>query len=410
MRKRMNTVPMRVWLTALLVMLMLAGCVVPEALIVQPPDATQAPPLAPAPQDTTQDAPIDAPDAISPHLAAALAHAPITTQTFAFTDWSFLKRVAGVPNLTSADSLDDRLAFMKPLAIGEQAVTSGFGLRYFMTHAETWGWDSTDLVWETYLTLDGPPTWVLRFRDDFDFAPVLARLDEREYTTSIHEGVTVYSHELDLTEDWIRSSEFSVMNIAYMEAENSFILASAPEAVTGVLDLIALGATMVNQPAMRSVAAAMGEVGAAILAPDGCAMLDIAVLLGDSSNAIELLMREIEEAGITHAYNVFGFGYQVATLDNETLPVGVFVHHYDDAAHAEADLEPRRLVAATGESLARRVTYAELFEVMDASVVTDANGAGGANVVLRFHALAHAPQLFVNMIYQRDLLFSACGG
>lgn len=399
----------RVWLAALLILLTLTGCVVPEALpealIVQPPDAIQPPPPAPAPQDSQ-----DLPTAISPHLAAALAHTPTSTRIFAFTDWSFLKRVAGVPDLTSADSMDDRLAFLMPLAIHEQAVASGFGLPYLMTHAEMWGWDATDLLWEAHHTGDGPPTWVLRFRDDFDFASVLARLDEREYTTSENNDVTVYSHELDLKVDWIRSSEFAILNIAYLAEENSFILSSRPEAVTATLDAIAQGETLAEQPAMRSVAAALGEVGAAILAPDGCAMMNFADAVGSSSStAAELLAREIEESGITSAYSVLGFGYQVATIDREALPLGVFVHHYADAARAEADLAPRRLVATAGDSLTRNVPYAELFEVVDASVVADANGASGANIVLRLHALAHPPQLFIGMIYGRDLLFSACG-
>lgn len=389
-------------LVLLLIALSLTSCVVPEALIVQPPEPAVTPPSVPVPAPAPQDARA----AISPHLAAALAHAPAATSILAFTDWSLLKHIAGVPELTSADSLEDRMSFMRRVGVEEQAIASGFGLNYFMTHAEMWGWDSTDLVWEADLSLDGPPTWVLRFRDDFDFVPVLARLDERGYTKTTYGGVTLYSHVLDLKVDWVRSTEFGVLNIAFLEDEKSFVLASTPEAVTNVLDTIAQGATMANQPAMRSVAAALGEVGAAILAPDGCAMLDPTPTLGSSSAAIEAILKEIEQTGITHAYSVFGFGYQVASIEGEALPLGIFVHHYANAAHAQTDLESRRQVATAGNSLARRVPYAELFEVVDAQVIADGSGA---NLVLRLHALGRAPRLFISMIYQRDLLFSACG-
>ncbi len=396
----------RLLLVHLLVLLVLgmSGCVTPDALVIESP-------LAPAP--LTTPAAITAPATIAPYLEAALAHSPTATDSFAFTNWTLLKQVAGVPNLTSADSIEERLTFMSSLAMDEQALASSFGNRYFSIHAETWGWDSTDLLWEANLTLEGPPVYLLRFRDDFDFAPVLARLDERNYSTTEHGGTTLYSHEMDLGVNWLRTTELSILNIAVFEEEKLFALASAPDSVTVVLDAIAEGATLARLPAMRSVAAALGDASAAILTPLGCQPFDVAsVLLRGSTEEIEETIEEMRQYGISGIYTVFGLGYRVETYEDESEEeskgVGTFVHHYPLAEQAEADLVPRRLVAETGTSLTTGIPFAELFKVIDAEVVDVSTG--GANLILSLRTLNRPPQLFFNMFYQRDLLFSACGG
>jgi hypothetical protein len=99
---------------------------------------------------------------------------------------------------------------------------------------------------------------------------------------------------------------------------------------------------------------------------------------------------------------------QEASAQGPTLPLGIFVHHYPLADQAHADLAPRRTLAQSGTSLANNAPYAELFEVVDATVTE--RGDGSANLVLALHARERAPQLFFNMFQRRDLLFSACGG
>jgi hypothetical protein len=383
----------------LLVAVGLAGCVLPEALVVQPPQA-------PAP------APLTTPATIHPYLQAALAHTPATSENFAFTNWTILKEVGGVPDLTSADSLDERIAFMRTLAVEEQAIATAFGQNYFLTHAGDWGWDSTDLLWEASFTLDGPPVYLLRFGDDFDFAPVLDRFDEHGYTRTDCAGTPLYSHEMDLRASWLRTTELAILNIAFIEEEKLFVLASAPDPVMAVLDAPAEGSTLASLPAVRSVAAALGDVGSAILAPFGCQPLDVA-RLGTTPEQIEAMMSEMRQSGISGLYTVFALGYRPATRNGAALPLGVFVHHYPSAEQAKADLEPRRRLAETGRSLVSERPYAELFEVVEAEVVK-AEGAedssGGANLILSLRARERPPQLFFTLYYQRDLLFSVCGG
>src|SRR5262245_35594077 len=91
-----------------LVTLLLAGCVVPHALMVKPPPEKGEGQLAPAPLDDAEG--------MNPHLAAALTYAPASVDLLSFTDWARLKEVAGVEKLTSANSFEERWAFMRPLA------------------------------------------------------------------------------------------------------------------------------------------------------------------------------------------------------------------------------------------------------------------------------------------------------
>jgi hypothetical protein len=274
------------------------------------------------------------------------------------------------------------------------------------------------------LTLDGPPVYLLRFREDFDFAPVFARLHERGYRVSEQGEATLYSHAMEMSWEWLNTSEFAILNIAYLADEKLFILASSQDTLTTLIAMLADGMTLTALPGISSVAAAVGDAGAAILSPLGCQPLDVASLVRGSSEALEALMEEMDRSGISGIYTVFGLGYlppqaqaasEEATAEEDTgeganlpvdLPLGILVHHYPIAAQAHADLEARRLVAETAFSLATQTPYAGMFEVVDARVVE--TSGGGANLILALHALERAPQLFFRMFYQRDLLFSAC--
>lgn len=376
--------PWKQIITALAGVVLLAGCRLPTGALALLP----TPMAAPAP--------------VSEHLAAALAYAPAATETFAFTNWAMLKAEAGVASLSSADPMEQRADFLRTVGLETQALASGYGRHYFLTHAETWGWDSTDLLWESTLTLPGGgPLFVLRLRDDFDFAPLLARFEERGFTRQNHGAVPIYSHEMDLSADWLRTTEFAILNTAVLADQHLLVLASTPESVAAVLDAQATGATLANLPTVHSVAAALGPVGAAILSPLGCEPLDAALLLNEEVR--QQYTEMWQQAGINGLYTTLGIGYRVEEIDGQEIQAGVVVMYFPEEGAAAADLGPRRQLAEEGESLRTRAPYAELFEVVDAYVE-------GANLVITLHAHERPPQLFFNMFYQRDLLFAACGG
>jgi hypothetical protein len=354
--------------------------------------------------------------ATHPDLAAALEFAPINSDHFAYTNWTFLKAVAGVPDLTSADDMDDRFDFVGALGRESQATGSMFGRTGFMLHAEIWGWDSTDLDWEANFVLDsGPPVYVLRLRQDFDLEPVLARFEERGFTATDYAGYTRYSHAMDLQAEWLRATEFAILNTLILPEERVFILSSAPEAPLLVLDSWLEQRSLAARPDVSAAAAALGDAGAVYLSPAGCLPFDVAALLGPSATPENMAaaIEELRQTGIQGHYTVLALGYQILTDNGEETPVGMVVHHYPLTAQAEADLAPRRVLAETGNSLARPDTsYADLFEVLDAAVLApSAHGEDiGANLVLTLRARDRTPQLFFDMLYQRDMLFSVCGG
>lgn len=406
----------------LMVALALVGCVMlspPEQGSASPSTASLAPaPNAPAtkeasPEVVATEATASETLSTTSNLLLALHYAPVETDIFAFTDWTVLKAVAGMEGLTSANTLDERLEFLRPLGIRQQAFASAFGLNYFLVHAETWGWDLTDLLWEATLTLDGPPLFILRFRDDFDFEPALALLEDRGYVKSEHAGATLYNHQLDFAVDWFPSTEFAIFNIAYLADEKIFVLSGGADSVLATLDKLAAGETLALRPDAVSVAAELGQVGSAILAPLGCLTVDVLPNLLGSGATPEELFETLQQSEITGFYSVFGVGYRVDEVDGEELPLGIFVMHYLSTEQAEADLEPRRAVAESADSLASRVPYAELFRVVDLAVAPsqgELGELGAANMVLRLQAIERSPQIFFNMLYQRDLLFAVCGG
>jgi len=66
----------------------------------------------------------------------------------------------------------------------DQTAFSAYDLEYAATHAKNWSWDPTDLVWEAATeSADAAPIQVLRFRSDFNFAPVVAHFRQRGFFT-----------------------------------------------------------------------------------------------------------------------------------------------------------------------------------------------------------------------------------
>ncbi len=171
-------------------------------------------------------------------LRQALTMAPITASTVSFTDWALLKQYEGASGLTSKSGAQDRLRFILSLT-KDQAEASAYGLSYFVGHATAWGWDSTDLLWEINVqTASGSPAYVLRFRDDFDFAPVVAHFIKRGFSRNEYHGVPIYSHNLDFTASWATSSDLAIFNTAVLATKRTLVLSGSAESVRGVLDVI----------------------------------------------------------------------------------------------------------------------------------------------------------------------------
>lgn len=204
-----------------------------------------------------------------------------------------------------------------------------------------------------------------------------------------------------------------MLNIAYFAADQLFILASAEASLLATLDAITAGATLDKVDAATAVAAQLSTAAAALLQADGCVQLRETVGANVPPEIVAALQASLDQASHAHRFDYAGFGYVNAPEPNATardaapLPLGLFVYHYADHADAEADLAVRHALATGGVSPITLVPYADMFEVVDTSVVARDDGA---NLILRLHARERSPQLFLDMLFRRDVLFSACGG
>jgi len=337
-------------------------------------------------------------------LGTALAFAPAGSGQIHFTNWAAIKEQHGADALTSESPFDERLDFLLGLD-STDAPASGFTLPYFAQQAKAWGWDTTDLDWEATIQGEGPPAFVLRLRDDFDFNGLIARFEERGFTWTEQDGALVYSHPLDLTVDW--RTELGVFNAAVLPEAKILIHASSPDAITPLVAAYSGGANWQQQPVPQAMAAALGDTNAAILmvGPQVCSDLSSAAvldrLLGDpniSAEQVDALKQEFFGDGTLHPYLGLGVGYR----PSGSHPLGKIVLHYPTASAAEEDLAPRQKLAAEGHSLVTQAPVSErIFGLESASVA-------GSDLLLQVRPADDRPRRLFDMVYMRDMPFAGC--
>jgi hypothetical protein len=325
-------------------------------------------------------------------VTQALALAPADTTDFAFTDWALIKQYKGAQNLTSKSDLQTRVHF----AIStnqDQAVASAYDLSFFTQQADTWSWDSTDLVWESTISAQSAPVYVLKFRDDFDFAPVIAHFQQRGFTKGTYRGATVYSHPFDLTVDWLL--ELGVFNTAMLPDQHIFVLSSALAGVHAALDAYNGAAkSLADDAGFSAVAAQMGAVAALEMTTSSVLCSAIGVTPRGPNPAVQ---QQLAAAGTLHSYAVLGVGY----LDESSQPVGLIVLHYTASGDAQADVTPRGKLARDGTSIATNNPYSQDVFTLDSAT------ANGSDLLLRVHPVNAMPLRLFTMYYDRDLLFAA---
>lgn len=317
------------------------------------------------------------------HLLQALALVPINASRVSFTDWSLLKKYTNRTDVNSKSDLSKRREFFQAVA-KDQAFVSGYGFSRSETQGDAWSWDSTDLVWEISTSDVGAPAFALKFRDDFDFAPLRALFEQRGFSKSDYRGVTIYSHRLDVTADWLRTTEPSILNTAILASEKILILSSTPENVPAFLDVQqrkkeAFG----SAKSVQSIATQLGDVPSAFISAGAQACDDF-----DTGINVAKL----------HPYAALGVAYR---SDGNKL-VGLIVMDYALAGDAQADLELRHQLATQGESIIAKSPYSQsVFTLDKASVI-------GSDLVLQVSPLGNAPRRIFDMVFRHDMLFAAC--
>ena len=321
-----------------------------------------------------------------------------------FTNWSHIKDQLGLELLTSGSSLDLRIELVTRIS-QDQAAASAYGLSNMRTHAEDWGWDTADLDWEAnIISRNLPPTYILKFRDGFDFTPLIERFLERGFIQTESRGAAVFSHELDLRADWARTTELSIHETAYLVEENMLILSSF-----GVEAFLAVAAgereSLTEDTFVRAAVAHLGDPYAAILllGAGECLrftpnpILDIIGTIPTKERLAELRAM-IEEKQLLVPYRALGVGYRY----EEAHPIGTIVFEYDAPELAEMDLPARCILAEEGISTYFDAPIPEsYFTVLDCGVQDSA-------LVLAVAPINDQPWRLFRMIFYLDAVFAGC--
>lgn len=336
--------------------------------------------------------PVTAPAEIA--LMESFRFAPITTESFAFTDWSRIKTALNATAISSASSMAERIDFLLP-ATRDLGAASGFALQFLEKQADLWGWDTTDLLWEATISA-GPPVYVLKLRNDFDVDALITRFEERGFDQHKQGDALVFTHPLDLSVDW--RTELAVFNAALFPEHRLLIHASSPAAVeTAVATFANPAQSWAAAPTYQALAALLADVASVLIGPGAtlCAPFDAAGLPVDMLDADgQALTRG---AGV-QPFAALAVGYTLAGSQTQ----GRILFQYASSAAAQDDLAARRFLAEQGLSLITRMPLSKaLFTVEDAAV-------DGSTVILTVAPRENVARRLFDMVNRRDMIFAAC--
>ncbi len=337
-----------------------------------PPAATATPDMARTPAPAVEPL-----DATMPGRELALRFVPAGAREVSFTDWTALKAYEGAHALTGASPFEEKTPFLASLGRA-QWPASFYAGKKLKVHFTAWSWDTLDLDWEASFSAGGA-AFVLKFPEGFDLGPVVAHFVEHRYAKDDYRGVPLYTHALDAKDEWVRTSEFAILNVGVLEQQNILLLATRADGVKAMIDAVG-GAG--DRERYRPAVAALGDVAAYTLGPV------------PSVCPFGALPPAVAPA----PYDVAGLGYRYdAGVASASIVLG-----YDSATDAEAASEAIVAGADRGNSLRTKKPYAEVaFSVDDSEVV-------GPVVAIRVTPVDGLPSKVMQLIQSRDLGFAPC--
>lgn len=340
------------------------------------------------------------------HEVLALVPAPVTSPMILFTDWSLIKAYTGMEAVTSRSSEEERLALLQT-TLKDQYDPSGYALTLPTKHEEQWGFDKTDFAWEAnVISRVLPPMYVLKFRVGFDFEPLIALFRKREFEQTEVHGAKLFTHELDLSAEWVRVAELGIHNTALIPEEHLAILSSSPRAVEAMLQTRQgeLASLLGNSAAVATVNR-LGETAGAVLllGVDTCLGFTQSPLLDligqvPTEEIVERLKEVLAQTPQLFPYEALGVGYRTEA----DRPIGLIVFHYPVAEAAAADLPLRQALAESAFSHSREAPYSEVFFTLMEAV------ADGEDLVFTVLPVNDQPKRLFQMVLYRDMAFAGC--
>ena len=365
------------------------GAMVAIALLGQPVGAqsTASPPTSPSSSPSTA--------AVPSGLQLAVPFAVVGTTSLMYTDWAAMKAAHGVADITSATPLDERIAAMLQLTRSE-APFAAFALSHFRGHADSWGWDTSDLDWEASLQGDGPPVAVLRFRHGFDLDPVAAHLDARGFSTTDYGDAVIRSHDLATAGSWVGTTNFGILNTAFLDDGHTLVLSSSVDALKAALDARYV-MTYRAEPAVI-VAGALGDpLSAGIeIGPDACHGFDPRGLPVDDG-ANDALLADV---GPLRSWEAMGIGTDRMAADEPSSARIAFA--YGSQSDATADLPGRLRLGREGISQLAGKPY------RDAVFSVTGGSTGGDVLTIDVTPAGDLPARLQSAWFARDLLLATC--
>jgi hypothetical protein len=325
-------------------------------------------------------------------------------------DWSAMKAQLGAADITSANTLDEKQAALAGLTGGPgvtvtEASFGGFGLSYLAVHAGVWAFDAMDLEWEAQVFGRERHAWILRFRQGFDFQPVIANLDAYGYSVEELPGGVLRSQP-DLKNRLVTlpsggdiplyfTTDPAMTNLALFSDGRTVALSLDPRDATAGPDLLRRWLTDGLDDGLDL---SLESVARLLDAPSTASLTvgpTICVGYANRSTDPEALA-VVADAGPLSAYNALGIGYS-RTHD----PIGRVVLGYANAAAAEADLDGRRLLADRGFDSHGRPYSEAYFTLRDARIAE-------RSVVIDLAPPDNSARQLIVAAIQREMVFASC--
>jgi hypothetical protein len=184
-------------------------------------------PMSPSPTETIPSA--------GSLISEVLALAPASAASVSVTDWTVIRAIEGVETVSRDPADPDRIRFIADI-YARHATPAYFASAKLGRHAEAWGWDTTDLLWEAVIDVSTSPVHVLRLPASFDMAALAALFEERQFDRQDHGGTPLYSKRIVPSDRWVGASDLSIANTALLTDRQTLVLSRDVDGVRAVLD------------------------------------------------------------------------------------------------------------------------------------------------------------------------------
>lgn len=335
------------------------------------------------------------------HLIQSLSAIPSGANHVEFIDWARIKQYEGYEDVTSESNQERFYDFMK--ASSQYHVTIGaYAIMDFKRHKDKWSWNTADLVWEASLSISYPPSYILKFRNDFDFTPVVEHFEQRGFNHQIYHDIDIYTHQLEVGANWMPLGEFAILNTAIIPEDKLIMMSISDQVLFEMIDAYQnRGESLVDIDSVVSVVSELNNPFAAFLSADVCSAFSSHEMLETPALQFnqEELATQLEKRPTLHPYQSLGIGYQYVN----DFPVGKVVLQFQTAEQVKDDLAARKSLATEGMTFDKKpVPYSKVyFELLG----IDTNDS---QLIMQIEPIDEQPERIFLMAGRMDMMFATC--